>query len=221
MLLNYLYTNFLEEYQFADAAGITTDGLAALIEAKVFPSPSYVYDSKARSASFVADFSDEQTYRFHLRGHTDWYREVAQLGLNTEARSRAHFFSRYEQAKLAFLSSPLGTELRTQASDVVGLFDEDHANMTWGNFLNGVYGVCTRDGRPETVFLKQAGVMFIEQLIVGGSDMLSQPQYALLHRAVAFLDGVESEFAPHEIPKTSRQRCIIDVKVQFFDKKAT
>jgi len=217
MLLNYLYTNFLEERQFADVAGTTTDELAALIEAKVFPSPSYIYASKARSASFVADFSDDQVYRFHLRGHTDWYREVAQLGLNTEARARAHFFSRYEQAKLAFLSSPLGTELQTQAPDVVGLFDEDHADMTWGNFLNGVYGVCTRDGRPETIFLKQAGVMFIEQLTEGGPGKLPQLQYALLRRAVDFLDSVKSEFAPHEIPKTSRQRCIIDVKAQFFD----
>lgn len=219
MLLNYLYTNFLEERQFADVAGTTTDELAAHIETKVFPSPSYVYDSKARSISFVADFSDEQAYRFHLRGHLDWYRDIAQLGLNTEARSRSHFFSRYEQAKLAFLSSSLGAELQALALDVAGQFDEDHANSTWGHFLNGVYGVCTRDGRPESIFLKQACVMFIEKMVANGPDTLSHHQTALLRRAVDFLDRVESEFAPHEVPMVSRQRFIVDVKARFFDKK--
>lgn len=220
MLLNYLYTNFFEERQFADAVGTTTEELYVLIEARVFPSASYVYDCTARSTSFVADFSDEQTYRFHLRGHTDWYREVAQLGLNSEARSRAHFFNRYDQAKQMFLSSPLGTELQAAAPDVADQFDVDHVNSTWGNFLNGVYGVCTRDGRPETIFLKQAGVMFIEQMISDGSDKLPHTQNAMLRRAVEFLDSVESEFAPHEVSKTSRQRCIVDVQAQLFDKGA-
>lgn len=220
MLLNYLYTNFFEESQFADNVGTTTEQLNALIRAQVFPSPSYVYDSKGRSVSFVADFPDEQAYRFHLRGHTDWYREIVQLGLESEARTRSYFFSRYDQAKSMFLSSSLGAELQMEAPDVAGQFDEDHANSTWGHFLNGVYGVCTRDGRPESVFLKQAGVMFIEHMIVDGPDNLSQSQSALLRRAVAFLDSVESDFAPHEAPNASRQRCIVDVNARFFDKKA-
>lgn len=220
MLLNYLYTNFLEERQFVGVVGTTTEELHALIEAKVFPSPSYVYDSKAHSASFVADFSDEQVYRFHLRGHLDWFRDITQLGLNTETRSRAHFFNRYEQAKLAFLSSRLGAELQEEAPDIAAQFDEGRFNSTWGHFLNGVYGVCTRDGRPESVFLKQAGVMFIEEMITDGPDKLSHPQTALLRRTVDFLDIVESDFAPHEAPKASRQRCIVDVKAQFFDKMA-
>lgn len=220
MLLNYLYTNFFEESQFADDVGTTTEELMALIRAQVFPSPSYVYDSKGRSVSFVADFPDEQAYRFHLRGHTDWYREIVQLGLDSEVRARSYFFSRYNQAKSTFLSSSLGAELQVIAPDVARQFDEDHAQSTWGHFLNGVYGVCTRDGRPESVFLKQAGVMFIEQMIAGGPQKLSQSQTALLGRAVEFLDGVESDFAPHEATKVSRQRCIVDVNTQFFDKKA-
>lgn len=216
MLLNYLYANFYEESQFADVVGIKTDELAALIAAKVFPSPSYVYASEGRSVSFVSDFLDEQAYRFHLRGHTNWYRDIAQLGLDTEARARAHFFRRYNEAKTQFLSGPLGEELQEQAPDIAGQFDEDHANSTWGHFLNGVYGVCTRDGRPESVFLKQAGVMFIEQMIADGPDKLSRSQTNLLSRTVDFLDGVESDFAPHEAPKASRQRCIVDVRGDFL-----
>jgi hypothetical protein len=220
MLMNYLYTNFFEENQFADVVRTDTEELNALIGARVFPSPSYVYDSKGQSVSFVANFTDEQTYRFHLRGHTEWYRDLTQLGLDTEARARTHFFNRYDQSKSTFLSSSLGVELQAEAPDVAGQFDEDHASATWGHFLNGVYGVCTRDGRPESVFLKQAGVMFIEQMIADRLNKLSHSQTALLRRAVEYLDGVESDFAPHEAPKTSRQRCIVDVHARFFDKKA-
>lgn len=220
MLLNYLYTNFFEERQFADIVEATAEELTALIAAGVIPSASYVYDSKGQSVSFVAEFPDEQVYRFHLRGHVNWYREITLLGLDTKARARAHFFNRYDEAKMAFLSSSLGAELQAQAPEVAGQFDEDHARSTWDHFLNGVYGVCTRDGRPESIFLKQAGVMFIEQMIAGGPEKLSQPQIVLLRRAADFLDGVESDFAPHEAPNVSRQRCIVDVKAQFFDMKA-
>ena len=220
MLLNYLYTNFFEESQFVDVVGTTTDGLASLVAARVFPSSSYVYDSKGWSSSFVAEFLDEQAYRFHLREHTDWYREITQLGLDTEPRARSFFFSRYDQAKTTFLSSSLGLALQEQAPEVAEQFDQDHANSTWDHFLNGVYGVCTRDGRPESVFLKQAGVMFIEKMISAGPEKLSLSQTALLRRAVDFLDGIESDFAPHEAPKASRQSCIVDVKARFLDEKA-
>ncbi|SHI04484.1 hypothetical protein SAMN05443551_4188 [Marivita hallyeonensis] len=216
MLLNYLFTNFMEESQFADVVGTTTDDLHALIDAKVFPAPSYAYEGKGRSVSFVADFTDRQTYRFHLRGHTDWYRDITQLGLDTEARARGHFFSRYDHAKAAFLSSPLGAELQSQAPTVGDQFDDEHANSTWGHFLNGVYGVCTRDGRPESVFLKQAGVMFIEEMIGDEPGTLSHEKTRLLRRTVDFLDSVESDFAPHEAPIASRQRCIVDVRARFF-----
>lgn len=220
MLLNYLYKNFLEEGQFADAVGTTRDEIVSLIESRVFPSPSYVYASKGRSTSFVSDHLDDRVYRFHLRGHIAWYRDVTQLGLKSEAGVCAHFFNRYDEARRSFLTSDLGEALKAEAPDVAGRFDADHAKTTWGHFLNGVYGVCTRDGRPESVFLKQAGVFFIEDMIADGPDRLSTSQTDLLRRAVEFLDGVESDFAPHEAPTASRQRCIVDVRARFFDRKA-
>jgi len=49
---------------------------------------------------------------------------------------------------------------------------------------------------------------------------LSPAQSDLLHRSVDFLDDVESDFAPCDASKTSRQRCIVDVKARFFGSKA-
>lgn len=216
MLLNYLYANFQEEGSFCTAVGATSEELEGLRRARVFPSPSYVYQSKGHSTSFVTAWSEDVTYRFHLRGHARWFQVVSQFDLTTETRARQYFLDRYDQAKTAFLTSSLGVQLVSYAPDVPAHFDADHAQSTWQHFLNGVYGVCTRDGQPESVFLKQAGVMFIEQLIAKGPGTLSKYQLGLLHQAVDFLDGVESDFAPHEAAQVSRQRCIVDVKEQYF-----
>lgn len=220
MLLNYLYNNFLEEAAFAQACGVSSTVIASLQEAGVIPKASYVYESRAHATSFVSDFQDEHTYRFYLNGHVAWFEAVRRLGLDSEERARAYFIQRYTGARYVFLSSELGQELAAQAPQIPETFDDDLIGTTWGHFLNGVYGVCTRDGQPETIFLKQAGVRFIEYLTKDGPAALSASQLELLKRIIVFLDDVESNFAPHEVKKSSRQRCIIDVKAAFFDVSA-
>lgn len=220
MMLNYLYTNFLEEDLFVVANATTRHALNTLINARVFPAPSYVYAGKGRLVSFVSDSADTQEYRFHLKGHTAWFDTVAQRALNTQDQARQHFFDRYEHAKQAFFASDLGQQLSKVAPDVRDRFDSDHANAAWEHFLNGVYCVCTRDGQPESVFKKQAGVIYVEHLTSSGPASLSHTYLQLLGCAVDFPDTVESDFAPHEVSSTSRQRCIIDVKAKFLNQIA-
>lgn len=220
MLLNYLYSNFLEESAFAETCGIPLHDLHSLMDRRIFPAPSYIYESNSRSVSFVSDFDEDATYRFHLRGHEAWFDAIRHFGLEKEERARRYFFSRYETAKETFLTSELGRKLVEVAPDIPENFNSGHADMTWENFLKGVYGVCTRDGQPESVFLKQAGVMFIEKLTIDGPGSLSAPMLELLDRSVTFLDRVESEFAPHEAKHASRQRCIVDVQSMFLDQAA-
>lgn len=218
MVLNYLYSNFLEECAFAAACGTSQKELTDCIEARVFPAPSYVFESKGRSVSFVSDFAEDATYRFHLKGHADWFESVSRLGLSTEDRARDYFFNRYEQAKRTFLTSAFGKQLTEFSPKTADAFDAKYAQSTWGHFLSGAYGVCTRDGQPESVFLKQAGVLFVEHMTARGPDSLSHAQLKLLERTVNFLDAVESDFAPHEVPQASRQRCIVDVNAKFFNR---
>ncbi len=220
MLLNYLYSNFLEEASFAPSCGVSVQTLTAMINARVFPTASYVYHSSGRSVSFVSDFDDDGTYRFHLKGQQKWFETIQRFGLDTEDRAHSHFFQRYDAAEQTFLSGGLGQQLASFAPDIPKKFDGEHAIATWNHFLGGVYGVCTRDGQPETVFLKQAGVMFIEKMIAKGPGSLSAAETALLERAVALLDDVESDFAAHEVAQSSRQRCIVDVRSNFLSQKA-
>ncbi|WP_390911289.1 DUF6058 family natural product biosynthesis protein [Pseudosulfitobacter sp. SM2401] len=220
MLMNYLYANFLEEEAFVAIKETTRDALTALTQARVFPAPSYVYACKGSSVSFVSSVHDDATYRFHLKGHSAWFESVVQLELATEDHARQHFASRYDDAKRMFFANGLGQELSKVAPDIRQQFDTDHAKATWDHFLNGVYGVCTRDGQPESVFKKQALVMFIDHSVANGPMHSSQVQLQRLERAVAALDEVESDFAPHEVSQTSRQRCIIDVRTNILGKIA-
>lgn len=220
MLLTYLFSNFDEESEFADRCGIAVGTLHEWIERRVGPAASYVYESNGQSRSFVSTHVHRAAYRFHLKGHQSWFAAVDRYELSSEDRAREYFEARFDQAKVAFLSSPFGRELSALAPDVCHGFDADHMAATWTHFLNGVYGVCTRDGLPETVFLKQAGVMFIDRIIEAGPGSLSSAEIALLDRAVTFLDEVESDFAPHEVAQSSRQRCIIEVRSSFLFRQA-
>ena len=217
MLLNYLYANFFEESVFTVKCDTSAAKLSRLIKNRIFPEPSYIFKSNSNSVSFVSTHREETTYRFHLQGHCAWHDAVERLGLDTEDRARHHFFSRYHNTRETFLASRLGRQLCDVAPDVAAQFDNHLADATWNYFLQGVYGVCTRDGQPESIFLKQAGVKFIEKMIAAGRKALSEQQMHLLKRAVSFLDRVESEFAPHEVSQSSRQRCIMDVRAKFLD----
>ena len=216
MLLNYLFANFQEERDFASAANLSAEALGDLIEARLMPSASYVVDGEARSLSFVSRYRDDAVYRFHLKGHLEWIEALSRLSLGSEARARDYFEHRYHLAKATFLSGDLGRDLAALLPEVPEGFDSRRAEATWDRFLKGVYGVCTRDGRPETIFLKQAGVDFIERLTASGPADLTGEELRLLARAVDFLDRVESDFAPHEVAQASRQRCIIDVRARFL-----
>lgn len=218
MLLNYLYSNFHEESHFSEVIGTSLPELRRWMDARIAPEASYIFESKGHSSSFVSTHDECETYRFHLKGHAQWYQSLSRLGLKEEAQARCYFFHRYDAAKKGFMGSELGRELRRAASDVEPRFDLDLANSTWEHFLGGVYGICTRDGQPETIFLKQAGVKFVEALSSKGPGLLAADELELLQRTVELLDGVASDFAPHEVPLSSRQRCVKDVRANFLSK---
>jgi hypothetical protein len=217
MLLNYLYANFYEEADFLRVAKLTRSTLAELLHSRTMPDASYVLGCNTQAVSFVGNYDDRQIYRFHLKGHLNWLNALMRLTLDSEERARSYFEQEYSNSKALFFAGQLGQDFLRLAPDLRELFDEAKSDATWQNFLAGVYGVCTRDGQPGTIFLKQVGVAFIERLTqASGPADLSAEQQSVIRQAVTFLERVESDFAPHEVAQTSRQRCIIDVTERFL-----
>lgn len=216
MLIDYLHKHFLTTTAFAAAAGWTPVQLSQAIAARVMPGPSYRLAGMARVTSFVADEDVPLDASFHLAAHLAWAAELDRLQLQTEPAARAHFMQRYDAAKRAFAESDRGQPLLRTNPEVMARFDPGHAAATWDHFLNGVYGVCTRDGAPETVFHKQVGVMIVETLSRTPPDRITPEALTRLAEAVDFLDEVASDFAPHERARSSRQRCITDIRTRFL-----
>jgi len=216
VLLNYLYSEFYEEQVFLDLLGLSSSDWQSLLERRVMPAASYLFTNSSLCVSFFGQYQERELYRFHLKSHRRWFEDLQCFGLAQEQAAKAFFLSRFRSAKEAFLAGELGARLHALHPDVMAAFDGDLEERTWGHFLNGTYGICTRDGQPDTIFQKQAGVRFIEKMTEAEPHQFSKEHLGLLRQIVDFLDGVESEFAPHEVGQSSRQRCIIDVRERYL-----
>lgn len=216
MLLNYLYENFYEETALLKKGQITAQALNSLTKNRVIPKPSYILNNQGGVQSFVANYSETQTYRFHLKGHITWLNAVENLGIKTEEAAKDYFQSRYDIAAQLFFSGSVGRSLTNIMPHLPKTFDETHINATWLHFTDGVYGVCTRNGAPENIFLKQVYVRFIDHILgTHPINKITKNHKGTLLAAVGLLEKVESDFAPHEVSQTSRQRCIIEVRKQY------
>jgi hypothetical protein len=216
MSLTYLFETFQEESAFAAAHGTDPARLAGLIAQRLFPAPSYTLayapDGGGRITSYFGTHADTASYRFHLKAHGRWLADIVRFGLDGEAQVEAFFRARYIAARDAFFAGALGRKLAAAMPDVAAGFDDGQIAASWRHFLDGTFGVCTRDGQPETIFLKEACASFVERMADGPGGA----GYAdILVPTVDLLDRVLSPFAPHEVERSSRQRWVNDMRAQL------
>ncbi len=215
MTLNYLFQNFLEQSEFARRANISAPALEDLIGRQILPKPSYCYQAKGKVGSFISDHEDMQLYRFHLKGHLAWINAIQKLRIENQQAAQNYFFDRYNSALRLFKESGIGKELNVILPEILPMFDDPLRADAWGHFINGVYGVCTKDGMPETILVKQVCVKFIDAITAAEHLRHSTSHCELLLKTVDLLDQAVSVFAPHELEKSSRQRCVLDVRARL------
>lgn len=214
MLLNYLYEKYDEKAVFCAAASMDLDRLDELQAANIVPKASYILDIDIKVKSFVAEHQEVQKYQFYLKGQLEWLAQINAKKISTESAARHYFETQYGLAIDEFLASELGDKIvQIYPRSEWGL--SDHSE-TWAHFLNGTYGLCTRTGLPNEIFLKHIYIRFIEFVTLTNRPNEIKPKLLmLLSKAVEELDKVESDFAPHEVAQSSRQRCIINIKKDY------
>ncbi|GHB20135.1 hypothetical protein GCM10007094_05110 [Pseudovibrio japonicus] len=205
---------------FLTLLGLCPSDWLSLQERRLMPAASYQLSSRTLCSSFLGEHQVREQSHFHLKSHRRWFEDLQCFGLTQEQAAKAFFLSRFRNAKTAFLDGELGGRLHDLYPDVLAAFNGDLEERTWVHFLNGTYGICTRDGQPDTIFRKQAGVRFVEKMTEIPPHLFPADQLQLLQQTVDFLDGVVSEFAPHDVPQSSRQRCILDVREQYLAEDA-
>lgn len=214
MLLNYLYDKYYERSIFCAVANIDSSTLEALEAANLVPKASYILDIDLQATSFVTAHHETHKYQFYLKGQIEWLAQIAAKNISTENAARHYFETQYGLAIGAFLASELGAKIaKVYPQFKWGLSDYSE---TWQCFLDGTYGLCTRTGLPNDIFLKHIYIRFIEFVTEANRPNEIRPELlSLLSEAVVALDVVESDFAAHEIAQSSRQRCIIDIKKDY------
>lgn len=216
MLLNYIYQHYYERAEFCAAAQMDTAELARLEQANLIPKASYILDIELCAKSFVAEHQEKQSYEFYLKGQLEWLVQIANKNISTENAARHYFEAQYNAAIEVFLASELGQEIATLYPQTAWKLS-DYSEI-WQHFLDGTYGLCTRTGLPREIFLKHIYIRFIEFITAANQPAELTPKLkSLLSAVVDDLDkNIESNFAAHEVAKSSRQRCIINVRKEYL-----
>ncbi|KLN61746.1 hypothetical protein WH96_05440 [Kiloniella spongiae] len=216
MLLNYLYENFYEEASLLKQSQVSQEELRLLISQRIAPQPSYVITANLKTISFVSQDTLSETCRFYPKTYPEWLNILKTKNLDTEDIAKNYFRQAYQKARQNFFESEQGKDLLEEYPALSDYLTANHFNETWNHFLGGVFGVCTRENLPRGIFEKQLLVRFIDYMKQHHSPANISPlSKSRLETAVAYLNMVEADFAPHEVPITSRQRCINDVRKKY------
>ncbi|WP_120497411.1 DUF6058 family natural product biosynthesis protein [Kiloniella sp. EL199] len=216
MLLNYLYENFYEEASLLKQSLISQGQLRLFTSQRIAPRPSYVIAANFDAVSFVSQAALSETCRFYSKTYPKWLNILKTENLDTEDKAKEYFKKAYQDAEQSFFENELGKDLLEEHPTLPDYLTPEHFNETWDHFLKGVFGVCTRENLPQGIFEKQLLVRFIDYMKQHHSpENISPLSISRLQTAVGFLDKSEADFAPHEVPTTSRQRCINDVREQY------
>lgn len=147
-------------------------------------------------------------------GHQKWYEAIKQENITKEASAFDLFTARYHAAHHTHFNREIGKIMQQLWPAISKPPKTSDLAASWSYFKEGVYGVCTSDGLPETIFQKQYGVRFMNH-VMSTPAQDAQEVEKLIRQIIDWLDRVIAPFAPHEIASSSRQRCIINAGNRF------
>ncbi|KDM91643.1 DUF6058 family natural product biosynthesis protein [Photobacterium galatheae] len=205
-LIEYLNNNFYTKAQLLSLSKVSPEKFAELQSAGVMPLASYQLASSVSCHSFFGHHEVNTTLEYYAKGYVSWLGIL--LALDDIEKAVIVFKTRYchqiEQLKAA------GFEMNHPK---LGRGLEATLDEEWAHFLAGTYGLCTKTGLPEDIASKELAVLMINELI--DETELDECRRSLLGRAVNLLDQASSMFAPHERPRSSRQRLVDDVRTKY------
>lgn len=211
MIEDYLNEFYVNEENLAEKGGVTCEILRGWQDEKIFPKPSYVTESETTISSFFG------THRY--KKITKWYPEQLDKWI---LFIKSHDISK-ALIETDFKNRYMNTVIELQS---IGIYDaiyddigsrEMILNEVWGHFLDGIYGVCTRNCTPEQIATKDVATCFINVLTDRQKKIrVAERDKPKLTIALNLLDSVTSFFAPHERHQCSRNQCIDTVRKKYL-----
>ncbi len=215
-MLNYLFENFDEKLRLVTKLDGNAARLEQLIENKCAPLPSYVINAQLACSSYFGAHNETAQLQFFAIGHAKWAKQLTTMNIDQEPNAKELFINIHGETHDKLMRSKLIDVARSLDLGIPTITTQ-MLNATWQHFLDGTYGVCTKDGLPGTIAKKQLLVTLLDSFIAKNSfTPLNRDSRKRLGELVNALDDVEPAFAPHERQRSSRQRCINDVRAKFL-----
>jgi len=215
-MLNYLFAHFHERAEITSQLEAHPEHLENLIQAQCAPNPSYRVIAASECLSYFGEHTEQTELQFFAKGQLSWMNDLNDERIVQTHIARDLFNARYNSALHQLAQSSLADHVLALSGAPMSAPSEAKRLATWQYFLDGTYGVCTIDGLPQSIAVKQTLVSTIDQFIQRQPTNIPKNQIDSLAQLLTALDRVEALFAPHERAKSSRQRCIVEVRAKYL-----
>lgn len=200
-LFKYLTKYFYTEQELVEHSNISLAELVQWQNHRMMPACSYHLALSVTCESFITAHQSSQQLKFYNKGYVKWLELLTADDDCDEHTLFDLFSSRYNQQIITlkqqgfYCNSPKMTNLLAE-----------HINQEWQDFLQGVYGLCTKSGLPEDIASKELAISIISELTA--QTALNTEQKDLIKKAINLLDKASAAFAPHEVKLSSREKYI-------------
>lgn len=209
---SYLKLNFLPEQNFLMQNKCSHEDLSRWQKNKIFPEASYVTDNVSNITSFFGTFDFNSVEKWYPKGLCDWVCQIKDANEDL-AELKKIFFNRYRRKIIELELCGLNNHTYKDESKFSALLEDE-----WQHFLNGTYGVCTKDCSPEQIAVKDITIRIIDEITdKQQKKSISGDERKILIVSVNLLDAVSSSFAPHERERSSRKRCVELVREKYIN----
>lgn len=205
-LIHYLNDNFYTKAQLLSLSKVSSEQFKAFQVAGMMPRASYRLQLTLQCDSFFGHHDANEASEYYAKGYLSWLTIL--LSLPDAKAAQNVFRQRYCEQIERLAARGFLSESPKLNADFEATLDEE-----WQHFLAGTYGLCTKTGLPEDIASKKLAILMINEHIE--HEQLDDQKRATLARTVSLLDRASSMFAPHERSRSSRQRLINDIRLQY------
>ena len=219
---DYVREHFLSRQQVLDCSSCTPDELDLLLRFSAIPRPSYFRgdDGRLRSNLGCADESIDQDYF-----HPTVVRAVVEALRLLAANADAATIARCAWSRFDALFSEHVRALRNMGLVEPAVWGSRFADrhvlaetsaIECSHWLEGTYGLCTRENTPEAIAIKECMLANINYLTrATPPDHLQESARERLQRYLSLFDAVTAEFAPFERAHSSRTRLCEELATRY------
>jgi hypothetical protein len=222
-ILDYLNSNFLSSEQLSGRTGVSVDGIGRWVGSSCLPAPSYRLDGDGSVHSFFGiepGVSPGGYQRFYFNPshvHKLQSLELSTLEPAQIAKSlKRSFAQEYVATLVEHEMVRFGMNFYFDDAGEAGPVLDELLESEWGYYLDGTYGLCTRNADVKEIAIKEAMIKKIDFITVDRTkEDLTDHQREHLKNSVSKLDRVSSQFSPHEFLRSSRFKYIDQVRDKY------